>query len=77
MVDDLSSVLTIVRFSLLFLGAGALAVWAARRPDQATTLFKRLTQRPSKCAGEEWDGAKAFTCKAEGGARIRKRTGRN
>ncbi len=45
MLDELSSVLTIVRLVLLLVGAGALAVWAARQPDQESTLLRKLMER--------------------------------
>ena len=50
MLEDLPSVLTVIRFALLFAGVVALAVWAARQPDQETALIERLTQRRGKSA---------------------------
>jgi len=50
MIEYLPSVLTVIRFALLFAGVVALAVWAARQPDQETALVKRLTQRRRKSA---------------------------
>jgi len=58
MLEDFSlwSLLTVVRSGLLIAGICAVAVWAARQPDEETALLKRLTQRRrSRCAGG--DGA--------------------
>jgi hypothetical protein len=52
MLDDLSSVFTIVRLVLLFVGIGALAVWAARQPGQESILLKGLTERHGKRDGD-------------------------
>jgi len=56
MFDDLSfwSVITVARSALLLAGICAVAVWAARQPDQEGVLLKRLTERRrSRCAGGE------------------------
>jgi hypothetical protein len=52
MLDDLSSILTIVRLALFIVGIGALTLWATRQPDQDSALIKKLTERNSKCAGD-------------------------
>lgn len=52
MLDELSSALTITRIVLLVAGIGALAVWAARQPDQESTLLKNLMDRRGKCDGD-------------------------
>jgi len=52
MLDELSTILTIVRVALLLVGVGALAVWAARQPDQDSALLKKLMQRSRGCAGD-------------------------
>ncbi len=56
MLEDFSlwSVLTVVRSGLLIAGICAVAVWAARQPDEETVLLKRLTKRRSRrCGGSE------------------------
>jgi hypothetical protein len=55
MLDDLSSILTILRLALLLIGVGALTVWASREADRDSVILKRLTERHSKCADDVQD----------------------
>ncbi|MFA5899039.1 MAG: hypothetical protein WC829_07995 [Hyphomicrobium sp.] len=41
---SLSSLLVIVANTVLFVGAGAVAVWAARQPDQISSLIAGLME---------------------------------
>lgn len=45
---SLSSLLTIARYAVLFASVAALAVWAARQPDQISSLIAKLTERNAR-----------------------------
>jgi hypothetical protein len=42
------TLLTILRISVLVVGAVVLAVWASRLPDQHSSIVERLSSRRSK-----------------------------
>lgn len=49
MLDDLSTVLMVARAVLLLVGVCAIAVWAARQPDEQSVLMRRQAERRNTC----------------------------